>query len=379
MTTHYTNRKRYLIRAQSTEATDAIEAAIDAATQASPTDMVYQQVQSLSITPEGEGNDTPERQQWSASGASSTFIRHRANVEAEIPLTACVSTSDAAAGGDDAPRYAPFLKAANLAEDTSGGGTAIYTPSTEQVVPGITIYQFSREVDTGKSRLRWVTDLVGNIEFTMSNGGDEAMASFSGQGYFNELSTGDHFPQDSFFDASGQLQALKDGSTTVSNGDNVVDATNQSLANENPIIPKEMVVTFDGNTYHIGEATLDLGWTQDAIAAMTNPEGQTPHYNTRGAGEQATGGFNLLDATPANFDNLLTDYKNANSRKMVLTLKDIRTGSPKTIKFELEQIQLEVPEEGENGNLASYQFNFKLHRDASTLAGDDDLTITYSS
>jgi len=377
MTLPFSNRKRYLADTQSSEATDAINSRIDGATAIAPTDLVFQQIQSLSITPEGEGNDTPERHQWSASGARSTFIRHMASVEAEIPLLAGVTTSDAAAGGDDAPRYAPFLKAANLSEDKSVGSTAIYTPSTEEVVPGITVYQYHRNVQNSKSRLRWVTDLVGNLEFTMS-AGDEATASFSGMGYFNELSGGTHFPEEDFF-ASGQLQALKDGSTTVSNGDSVTDTTNQSLADQNPIIPKEMVVTFNGNTYHIDEATLDLGWSQDSIAAITNPEGQTPHYNTRGSGEQATGGFNLLDATAANFDSLLTDYKQANSRKMVLTLKDIRTASPKEIKFELHNIQLEVPEEGENGNLASYQFNFKLHRDASTLAGDDDLTITYTS
>lgn len=383
----HNDNRRYLCREQSSEDSDAIESHITSATGNGSQNLIFQQIQSLTISPELL-NDTPERQQWSASGARSTAVRHRTGVEAEIPLTTGVTTSDNGAGGDDGPRYEPFLKAAGLVQDSSGTSNLVYVPSTTRTIPGITLYQYIREVEQDQSRLRFATDVVGNLEFTLS-AGEEASASFSGQGYFLENTNGDHFPRANFFDDSdGELRLLKDTTTGTSkigdiDGDatdeTVKEATTQSLADENPVIPKEMTFTVDGNSYEIGELSFDMSWSQDPIDSITAGEGKIQHYNTRGAAEQVTGSFDLLNATTGNFKNLLTDFKHANSPKIVATLKDIRTGTPKSIKFELFNVQLEAPEESEQNNLLGHQFSFKCHRDATDLAGDNDLKITYST
>lgn len=383
----HNDHRRVLCREQSSEDTDAIESHITSATGNGSQNLVFQQINSMTITPEGQG-DTPERQQWSASGPRKTFIRHRCAVEAEIPLTAGVATSDNAAGGDDGPRYEPFLKAASLVVSSNGASNKVYKPTTVRQVPGITIYQLIREVEQDQSRLRFATDIVGSLEFTMS-AGEEAMASFSGNGYFLENTNGKHFPRGDFIDDSdGELRLLKDETTGTSkigdiDSDNtdetVKEATSQSLADQNPMVPREMTFTVGGNSYEIGEMTLDLGWSQDPINAITRPEGKIQHYNTRGPAEQATGGFDLANATTSNFKNLLDDFKAANSNAIVAELKDIRTGTPKSIKFELHNVQLEVPEESEQNNMLGYQFNFKAHRNVTDLSGDNDLTITYST
>lgn len=377
MSLQHANRTRVIMRPQSNEDEDIIQSDINGASAASPQDIIYQQVKSLEMGPELL-NDTPDRIHYSMSGPQNTAVRQRMGVEAEMPLTMGRAASDGAAGGDDAPAYAPLLKAANLSEDTSGASTAIYTPKTGRVIPGATIYKYIRNVENGNERLRFTHDVLGSIEFSMS-ASEEATFSFSGQGFFVETG-GEHFPEDDFIDDSdGQLQALKDGSTTVSNGDNVKDAVSGSLASKNPVYPKNMTVTIDGNTYHIGEVTLSLNLSTDPLQVMTAAEGKTKHLNTKGTSDVVEGGFDLLESTASNFDNLLTDYTTANIPKMVFTLKDIRTGTPEEVKFEVFNCQLLAPEEGDNGNLASHQFNFRAARDLTSLDGDNDFKITYTT
>jgi len=369
----FSNRKRYLWAEQTADNTDAVDANL----LGQAADTVFQQVMTGTITPEGH-NDTPERHQWSASGVESTFVKHRAGVELELPMT--LSVGDNAA----APYYAPVLKAANLSEtlsQASGSGTdtAVYRPSTSQVSK-MTLYQFHRVVDSAtNARLRYATDVVLSPEFSLSNG-EEATISFSGQGYFNEVIT----PERAYFNTSGELVLDKDG--------NSITPTNQKLADKNPVIPRNMTVTLvdeDANnitSLAISEFTLDLGWSQDAIDTVTATEGHMDHYNTRGSGEAVTGGFNLLDADPTDFDHLLDAYKEAQQVKFTAGLEDLRATNTEKVEFFIPKMQFEVPEEGENGNLASYQFNFRATKDTSAspdigtnaLEGDNDFQITYS-
>jgi len=369
----FSNRKRYLWAEQTAQNTDAVDTNLLGWS----ADTVFQQVMSASITPEGH-NDTPERHQWSASGAKSTFVKHKASIEAELPMT--LSVGDNAA----APYYSPILKAANFSEtlnQSSGAGTdtATYRPSTTQVSM-LTLYQYHRIVDSATdARLRYATDINGSLEFTLSQG-DEASMSFSGSGFFNEVIT----PERSYFNSSGELVLDKSGGA--------VTPTNQKLADKNPVIPRNMTLTLvdgKGNTLSslaIGELTLDLGWSQDPIDTVTATEGHLDHYNTRGSGEAVTGGFNLLDVSAGDFDNLLDAYKEAQQVKFTAELSDLRANNTEKVEFLIPKMQFEVPEEGENGNLASYQFNFRATRDtsaspdigSSALEGDNDLQITYS-
>jgi len=367
MSLQFSNRKLTLMREQTNgRDTDPIDDQLT--NDVADREFVYQDVRDLTITPEAL-NDPPDRETWSASGHKAPFVKNKASVEGEIPLTAGVDGKSGVNGNpsaDDAPWYAPILKALNLQEDASSAGTAIYTPSTTMVNP-CTFYQYIRNVEDSQSRLRVATDFIGTGELSISTG-EEAMMSFSGGAYYYSITQ----PRD-YVDGSGHIVTTKNG-TDISSQANSPGFT---LADENPLIPKNMTVTVGGNTYHISEFTLDLNWTQDTLDVVTSAEGKMDHVNTRGATDRVTGGFTLLDADASDFDQLITDYEAANELAINVVLNEIN-GS-RDITIDIPAAQLGVESEGENGNLMQHEFEFGCNRDTSaSLAGDNDLKITYN-
>lgn len=366
----HNDHRRYLFGEQGSEDTDAVDANLGSG-------VTFQQVVSGSITPEGI-NDTPERQSWSASGNKSTFIRHRAAVELELPLTMGVSSAS------PAPHYHPVLKAANFEETIDTGPSpseAIYRPRTYRISP-MTVYQYIREVEQDQSRLRFIQDVQGSLEISLT-AGEEASMSFSGQGYFTENANGDHFPRANFIDDSN-------GNVTLDKDTNSITPGTQTLADKNPVIPREMTVTVtdsQGNTltsFELGELTFDLGWSQDPIDVVTANEGKIQHYNTRGPSEALTGGFDLLNGDRSDFNELLDAYKQAEQIKIEATLTDVRASTTQELDFLVPKAQLEIPEESENNNLLGYQFNFSATRDTtgspdigSGIEGDNDFRMKY--
>jgi len=367
----HNDHRRYLFGEQASEDSDAVDSNLG-------NGVTFQQVNSASLTPELI-NDTPERHQWSASGPRSTAVRHRMGVEMELPLTMGFSNSS------PAPQYHAILKAANFEETintTPSPSTATYRPRTFRVSP-LTIYQFIREVEQEQSRLRFVQDVQGTLEFTLS-AGEEASMSFTGQGYFTENTNGDHFPRANFFDNST-------GELTLDKDTNSFTTGTQNLADKDPVIPKEMTVTVtDSNSnsltsFELGELTFDVGWSQDPIDTMTATEGKLQHFNTRGPSEGLTGAFDLLNGSTSDFNELLDAYKVAEQIKIEATLTDLRSSNTEKIDFLVPKAQLMTPEESENNNLLGYQFNFRATRDTSgspdigsnALEGDNDFQITY--
>lgn len=367
MSLQFSNRKLTLMRSQSSRDSDPIDAQLN--DDVAGREIIYQDVRNLDISVEAH-NDAPDRESWSASGHKAPYVKHKASVEGEVPLTAGVDGSSGTSGNpsaDDAPWYAPILKALNLEEDASGSNTAIYTPSTTLVAPA-TFHQYIRNVEDNKSRLRVATDFVGSGELSIS-AGEEAMMSFSGGAFYSAITT----PRN-YVDSNGKIITRKDGTT-------VDDSTNPityKLADENPLIPKNMTVTVGGNTYEISEFTLDLNWTQDTIDVVNATPGKIDHVNTRGTTDRATGGFTLLRSTEANFDQLITDYEAANEIAINIVLQEVN--GTRSIKVDIPKAQLGPESEGENGNLMQHEFEFACNRDTDqSLAGDNDVKITFDN
>jgi len=361
MSLQFANYKRYLFAEQTSRGNDPLDDQL----KATGNTFTFQDVRDLTITPQAM-NDPPDRETWSASGHRAPFVKNKAEFEAELPLTA-------GEGSTAQPLYHAMLKAMNLEEDTSTSNEAVYTPSTTPVSVA-SVYQYIRNVEDNQSRLRVLTDIMASAELSISTG-EEAMMSVSGAGYYNSITQ-----PANFIDSSGEVALAKDGSTDVSGNSHTYE-----LADKNPLIPKNMVVTIDGpqfgsaQTFDISEFTLDLNWTQDMVDALTNAEGEMDHYNTRGTTDSATGGFTLLRADADDFDNLISSYEAADQLNIHIELHDVTTPSDKII-IDIPKAQLGVESEGENGNLMQHEFEFQCRRDpASSLVGDNDFSITYQT
>lgn len=370
MTLQHAHRNRILWRAQSSEDSDAVDAQLGSG-------VTFQQARSVEISRELL-NDTPDRIHWSMSGPQNTAVRQRTGVEIEVPLTMGQSSSN------PDPHYAALLKAANFSEtlDTNDSPpTATYRPNTGRVIPGATVYKFTRNVENDKSRLMYATDVVLNAEINLSYG-EEASISFSGQGYFNEKMT---VERNYFDNSNGELITKKDG-TSVTPG-------TQSLAAKNPIIPTGITFEIvDGNantltSVAVGELTLDMNLSIDSVDRVTASEGKLQHYATRGTSDAAEGGFDVRDVSAGDLDKLLAVYTEAQKAKITAEVSDVRTSNTEKVEILIPKAQLMAPEMGDNGNLGSYQFNFRATRDtsgsptigSSNLEGDNDLRLKYST
>lgn len=360
MSLQFSNRKRHLFAEQTSRDSDPINTALNDSNGQS---FNYQDVRNADFSM-GAHNDAPDRESWSASGHKAPYVKNKAELEMELPLTA-------GEGSTAQPFYHSILKAMNLEEDTSTSNEAIYTPSTTPV-SAAAVYQYIRNVENDQSRLRVMTDFIASGELSIS-AGEEAMLSASGAGYYNSISQ-----QRDYIDGNGHVVLDKDGTDVSSYGHTF------ALAEKAPLIPKNMVVTINGpkfgsgQTFEISEFTLDLNWTQDMVDALTNAEGKMDHYNTRGTTDAATGGFTLLRSSEANFDNLISSYEAADQLSIHVELINIQNTAQKVI-IDVPKAQLGPESEGENGNLMQHEFEFAARRDTSNLAGDNDFQIKYTT
>lgn len=325
----------------------------------------YLPARSVDITPEAE-TGPPDRVDSSISGKPGPYVEQRCTFEMEVPL---LIGDD---GADGAPPYAALLRACNLSEslqdpDSTADSGDEFTRYVETTVneTSATIHRYTRDAETGDYRLRRVRGARGMVELELSMG-DEAILTISGSGYYQDITA-----SQAFFNSDGELVLDPDGNSVTFSG-------SFEKVQADPIYVEDMTFQVDSTDYPIDEMTYEHTLTQDEIMALTNPEGEHDQINTRGAGERGTGGFNVLDFnTESDFDDLITDYNQANQVELSATVSEPTGTGELGIRF--PQIQIVGPEEeGENGNLVSYQFNFAALGDPSaSLNLDNELEFDF--
>lgn len=356
MSLQFDTNARVLWASEASYGTDAVNAILTDGTK----EIIYQQVNNLQIQPVA-AQEAPARLRGSHSGNKHATIKQHCTVSGEIPLTAFISATA------QVPYFAPILKAMNMREDLSTTGEGKYTPATTRQASA-SIYKFTRQAENDNWRLHKAlgTTLSGSIAFAP---GSEAKVSVEGFALFEKISAGAQY----FSPTTGAIQYLADGTTAVTARDGLAGG-DEYIADQTPLMCKGMTVSAGGKSLTVGEASLELNWSTDPIDAITSDPQSAKFVNTRSnEGARIGGNFNLLDATDADFDQLISWALGDNEITLTIAL----TNADGNVTITAPKMQIFTPEEGANGNLKAWQFGFALNGDASSLLLDNDFELRF--
>lgn len=355
---------RVIAAIESTPGTDAVQTILTTAT----ADIVYQNLRNVSIQPVKQQVGI-NRTRGSHSGVNHLVVNDVVNVSCEIPLTGRAG----AGAGNEAPYYAPFLRAANLKEVIDAGNSATYTPSTGAGA-SITLYVYERVLESEQYRLTVVAGVRGNLTINAALNG-ELFAAFEGQGVYQ----GEQSEAATFFNATtGKAALLKDGATAVT----ARTTGTEIYANTSPIKCSDMGFTLnDGggaDSWYIKDFSMATNWTisqHTAINAAANVVGVNL---TRGADSRIGGSFNMIDGD--RIDDLIAAYSAASSMalELVATEGDGGSGSAR-ITLTADNAQLGPATKGDDAGRRSYAIPWFANGDWTSLVADNDFALVFDA
>lgn len=354
------NHRRILVASEGTYGDDAVDAIL----QNAALDIIYQDLEEATVSPVRQIVEVARHRGVHGNAAHRT-IADVATITATGALTARVGDG----AGEEAPYYAPFLKAANLSEAIVSETSATYKPVTRQQA-GMTMYVYQLNLETGAWRLLYSTGIRGTWGLDLQLN-QEAKWTFSGSGiYQDEISD-----EAQFFNAStGAIALLKDGSSAVT----ARSGGSEAYAGGEPVMCTNMVLSVGGVTYPVGALSLDLGWGQSIVSTLNGSANASKILNTRAmTGARIGGSFTLLDGAAAH-DAMIAAYKAGSELALSCTLveSDGSTGDA-NIVITGSKCQLGLPAPGDNSGTQQYAVPFFLNADDTSLADGSDLSIVY--
>lgn len=326
-------------------------------------DIVYQNLRNVSIQPVLNPIEI-NRTRGSHSGVPHKVIKNQVTVSCEIPLTGWVS-GDA---GEEAPSYAPFLKAANLREVIVAATSATYNPATVNQA-SMTLYVYEMDLETATQRLTVVTGVRGNLTFNFNLDG-ECFATFEGIGIYN----GEQSVSAAFFNATtGAAALLKDGSTAVT----ARTTGTETVGNTDPVMATDMTfTTAAAEPYRIGALTLGTNWGVTPVQSINSSANTHKVLLTRGDASRIGGSFTLNDGDVQ--DDLIDRYESADADAMniVATGGDGSSGQP-TITIVAPAAQIGPATKGDNAGVRTYDVPWFANGTWTGLTADNDFTLVY--
>lgn len=361
MTDISSQRKRVLAASEGTYGTDAVDAIL----QDGATDIVYQEIEEISVEPVREVVELG-RVRAVHSGNKHRTIADVTNVNATGALTPWQSGS----AGEEEPYYHPFLAAANLEATVSSGTSATYKPVTKQQ-DAASVYMFERELDSDDWRLTYATGVRGTLtlQFALNQ---EPKWVFEGTGIYGGMrSDGAEF----FDPSTGAIALLKDGASGVTSR----TTGSEVIADLNPLLCTNMEITVAGTTYCVSELELALNWQVEVKRCMGGAENGVRVYLTRAiSGARIGGSFTLIDGATAH-DAVIDDFVASTERELVLTCYEDGDSSSGQARMTLtaSQMQLGSPAPGDQGGILTHTVPFFLNGDFSALTDGSDFSLVF--
>lgn len=318
-------------------------------------DVVYLDVSDCQITLEGVEVGSNMRR-GTNDGVRHAFIRGQASISMTFPLRAF-------AGAGLPPYYDPILQAGGM-EPEVDADDVIYRKRTKQL-PAMTIHKYWRDAESDNWRLQVATGVRGSLTFNIEQGA-EPTVSFEGTGQYFAMSEAAAYIDNS----TGEIALLSNGSTAVT-----ARTTGAFLyADQDPMTCTNMFVQIGGTDF--GVSGFDLALNTEVTDLMTVNGSTIRSRGLLGRGEEARAGgsFALVDYDDTTQQQVIDST--ASAQEWTFTFR-IANGDGE-IEFSAPKAQKGQYGMTANGNFLQYDVPYFLNGDFSDLAGDNELTLTYS-
>lgn len=354
MSDQFSKVGRLLVAPESTYATDAVAALLTTAT----ADIVYQAVEEADLVP-GLSPILRQRVIGTAERVAHDVYGEQATLTVKGPLT----TSVAAASGDELPPYAPFLEACGFRQTINAGTGSEFDLVTPQQ-SAMSAYLWRRNIDDDNWRLLRSVGLRGLLTLSFAVG-QEAMWSAEMTGRYVDLESA---PAEFFDPDTFEVALLADGSTAVT----ARTTGEESWANMAGAICESITFEWDGGSLDISELELK---TNRALRLKKTMQGSSAVSEAQLVpGTEGPGGsFNLMSGG-ANLTTVAAAVKAATEGTLELVL----TRGARTITITSPVAQLLPYDRVDDSGALTYKVPFALNRDWSTLVGDTSLKIEYT-
>lgn len=339
--------------AETTYGTDAVDAAFTA-----NDDVTYLAVNTGVSLEKQTVQFEPSRLRPSAAGVAHTMISDHNVLEVSGPLKAWAGGT----AGNEAPFYAPFLKACNFAETIVSATSATYALKTANS-DSVTVYFYVRNAEDDNFRLNYLTGGRGNISFNFAVNTEATWAATilgaSANDWSNDLT---------FFDSSDQPALDKAGSALTYSGTASRDSATRMIC-------QSMTLTVGGTSYPVASATLDCAWGTTPVRTVQASPTVSKLINTREDGSRPNGTLQLIDGETA-YEDVLTKWDASTEAALVISLDD----GTNDITFTAPKIQMGPPAATNTGGVRAFDIPFFVNEDRSSAPfGDNDLTIVYQA
>jgi hypothetical protein len=342
----------WVVRAESTYNTDAIDAAIDA-----NTDLTYLAVLSGSSIGPSPDSFRPNQVRASQDGVAHTHVERGGNITLNVPVRGGVGTPNT-------PNYFSLLDAAglNVAVGASSTVCTIQTANDSSV----TLYQYRRNISNDNWRLQRAlgSRLTMSAEGAMNT---EANFAFTGRCTNNPEWTVDR----AYFNSSDEFALDYSGSAVTYTGAATADTAERMIC-------KSMTLTVGGTTYPCSAFSFDLGFSVADLDALT---GTAPAVIIRDRGDGANISGNLalemVDSTYGTaFDDVLTKYQASTEAALQIVI----SGSTRKLTIDMPKIQFTRPTERPVSGAMGWDVGFTANGDfGSAPFGDNGIVLTYAS
>ena len=332
-------------------------------------DIIYQDLEELTVDPNRTVVEIA-RHRGVHSGVAHKTIGNQTPVTAKGAMTARVGSG----AGEEAPSWAAWLKAANMAEDITASTSAVYKPVTKNQA-GLTVYKWMLDTD-GKHRLVRTDGVRGTISFDMQIDA-EAKFEFSGIGLYE----GEKSDPAQFFDAAtGEVALLRDGASAVT----ARTTGEEKYANGTPVMCTAATITAnDGGgaeTWEVENIKLDLNWGQHVRRTINGSSNAARVINTRAKTGARSGGSLTLMGGGAAHDDMIAAWQNGSTLDLdiVLVEGDGSSGSGR-ITIEAQRVQIGKPSPSVDNGVIKYAVPFYFIGDPTSLADGTDFTLTFDA
>lgn len=341
------NYKLAMFATEATYGTDQIDIDLNA-----NTDVVYQQVESITITPAATIR-RPTTVRATHDNVEHVIIQNGATVS----MTGLLTGKESAAG--DPPEYAAVLKCCNLDETINASTSAVYNTATIRQ-SGMTVVAHMFGVDGTESRLISTTGVQGNISFAFE-ANDFARWSFDGTGNSFNVESADL----QYFEASTGKPLLDNGGAAITY------LGTYGYSSKSPMVCKSMTVTFGGTTYNVSSVNIDVAYSTGTLDTVNGATTYSQVFNTRGDDSPVSGSFTLV-SSGADYDDLLSKWPAGTAAAAVFTVTD----GTDTISISVPNMQFGAPGGSDVNGISAYEVPF--FGVVNSTAGNDSLTITYT-
>jgi hypothetical protein len=352
------NRGRVVFISEASYGTDAVDTAYTTAT----SDIIYQDVRSITFNPPEVVDVEIPRVRHTNGGVKSGKIPNKGAASIEIGLTGFI----AASAGNEVPYYSALLKASQLAETTTSGDKSTYTPATQQQ-DAMTLYYYMQNLENNNERLTYMTGVRAASEITFELD-SEPYLSAELVGQFYEVTDDLAFHSAS----NGQVALRKDGSpaTPRSTGE-------EKYADKEPIMCNNATITVDDVTYPCSNITFALNYTLDEKRTVN---GGASSLDKVIATKPATGARVMANATiidgDAAFDNIMSNYVTGSEIGVFCAAQN------ENDRIEISgsggQI-LGTPSFSQIGNLISLDIQIAFNKSWSEMTDRDSWQMTFTS